>query len=923
MQIAVMPAPAVAVVVVIFSSLIDGIFSIAVDSSMKAAVPATWRSRLDMAVEELDTTVADLEISHQGGLLSHLNTTRHISSTSVAGSVASRHGGSGGPATLGEYCAGEATEQERHMQMKPGQKVQANWGKYGTYYPGKIKEKNDDGSIDVDYDDGFEEDNMSPNLVKPVQEDEDEESEEGGAKQATQRNDAACKIVEILEKIKQALKDLEPKVAAWLAAQRAKIAKNVSPQQVNPAVAAPAAAPPGAPSASDSEELEELKAELANLDARIAELKKLKQENAEALHKAIPTSAPSTGVQTVNDLIAQYKAKIVERNSEIQSLLKDIEAQEQELARIGALQVSLDAILAVMSDLEKDAEEAKRKRDELERNGELDPDLRMLLDKIIEELKKMRERVDNLMAIEAKNKARKAEAKKKAELALQAAKEKGDKAAEEEAKRAKDEAEEAAKAADLETLKAAQDVKKDLDEAAKGADDLDTGLHPHGAKWWRYRYEHSFIEAVLMIFVSVLMLFWSRMMKMLRHYVKVWGLPRGATMLSHIEEIDQEVHGTFYSVWLTSFAQQMMVCILVYFTVWILAKTGLLSIFTIVLKPTPHFHVPLTAEEYRELALDITSIYFFAIFLYFCLMFPVAHDTREFTSSLEEMSQGSEFERLQSEESPRDPSIGLLSSSIRVKAAKALMGTALRRGSTMQLAHNTFDVYMDEEMPKRQEPDAKEICRLLGDDMGAFPMYKYLILDVRITTLTILECSWSMWLPVVVAFLCFTLLHRFAHIGYVRIMFGFIAFTLVIIGGMAWYTTRVSKILKEATGISPRVGPKTSLSANSSDKEQEPDKPPFTIAASTVLSLFQFALFFLCYGVARMTCQTWMWTMHFWTVFGLTCFALVQAMLFIIIVSPAIPSFCAVMSLPPNIDTDKLEVMLHVCKSITLTSRGC
>merc|ERR1719321_2075238 len=81
-----------------------------------------------------------------------------------------------------------------------------------------------------------------------------------------------------------------------------------------------------------------------------------------------------------------------------------------------------------------------------------------------------------------------------------------------------------------------------------------------------------------------------------------------------------------------------------------------------------------------------------------------------------------------------------------------------------------------------------------------------------------------------------------------------------------------------------------------------------------VLRVFQFALFFLCYGVARMICQPWMWNLHFWTVLCLTVVAFIKVILFVTLISPAIPSFCAVMALPPNVDSDNLAVMLHVAR---------
>merc|ERR1719230_889384 len=49
--------------------------------------------------------------------------------------------------------------------------------------------------------------------------------------------------------------------------------------------------------------------------------------------------------------------------------------------------------------------------------------------------------------------------------------------------------------------------------------------------------------------------------------------------------------------------------------------------------------VPDTGEEYRRLAFDICTIFFFAIMFYYCLMWSVAHETREMTLLLEGFDQ--------------------------------------------------------------------------------------------------------------------------------------------------------------------------------------------------------------------------------------------------------------------------------------------
>merc|ERR1719183_2021428 len=105
-----------------------------------------------------------------------------------------------------------------------------------------------------------------------------------------------------------------------------------------------------------------------------------------------------------------------------------------------------------------------------------------------------------------------------------------------------------------------------------------------------------------------------------------------------------------------------------FLTVWILAKTALADLAPQVIQSSDDMRVPTTGAEYRHLALDICTIYFFAISFYFCLMFAVAHDTYNVTEALEH------FEGI-----PHTP---------RSKAAKA--NASLRRASTSKISAATM-----------------------------------------------------------------------------------------------------------------------------------------------------------------------------------------------------------------------------------------
>jgi hypothetical protein len=401
--------------------------------------------------------------------------------------------GNDGPATLAEYCAGGQTRQERQTAIDEGTRVKANWEGYGTMYPGKITDKNGDGSVDIKYDDGFTENRVDVDDVKV------RKNQGSLLQQTAPRDDPACKLQDFLEKLKKQLEAINGMVHQWLAAQRAKVAGDKAspppPASMKPVVRAANAAPAPAVAAdaAHSDELEKLKAELADRDKFLAELEKMVADNEKELQRHSPQPAPPPGIASVDDLISEYKQKIAQRDARIAELQKVIQQQQNELAQLSGNQLSLSEIDAAVRDLEKDVADAERKRDELEAAGQLDPELRHIIDSIIEALKKLRAKVDNLMLLEAKAERERAVADKAAAEAAARAREEAkaegrdpEEAAKEAVEDAKRKTSETLKSADLEAMKAAQEMGKDLEEAGEGATKLDTGLHPHGEKWWRY-----------------------------------------------------------------------------------------------------------------------------------------------------------------------------------------------------------------------------------------------------------------------------------------------------------------------------------------------------------------------------------------------------------------------------------------------------
>jgi hypothetical protein len=872
--------------------------SLAADAEVQMSIANTVDESMTIGSEAFSDAAADAEMGSDLGMDLGLEA---FQSSEASSAPTDGGGDGGGPATLAEYCAGKGTANEESSKVKEGTKVKADWNEYGTMYPGKVTDENRDGTVDVKYDDGFTEKRVNADDFKVVK---SKKTKKANEKKVKPRNDPACKLQEFLDKLKEQLRKLNQMISEWAAAQRAKVtgAKPVPkpPPNLKPVktAAAPSAAPPGAPaSAEETDDLEKLKAQLADRNEYIKELKAQVAEINEQLQAHQPVAAPApAGIRTVADLIAEYKAKIAERDNEIQELQQEIKDKLKELDRLSGKQLSLKEVEAAVDALEIDVTSAKQKRDKLEEDGELDPELRSVIDSIIEAIKKMRKKVDNLVALEAEAGAERLEAEREAKAAAEAARkqaqedgldaEEAEKLAQVAEEESKSSAHEKAKDADLKAMKAAQDVSKDLEEAEKGAEKLDTGLHPHGAKWWRYRYEHSHIEALLMVFISFLMVLWSKIFEELHLLVHGWANDGNSTAAA--EEVEAETHGAVLVSWLRFFGEQMFVCVFVFLSVWLIAKSMLIDFFPLIIKPSEDMRVPTDPDEYRRLALDICTIFFFAIVFYFALMFPVALQTRHVTHELEQHQKRS---------APQNRRSNMAAMS------QAIMGGISVTGEDYANDKKHFVKYLERE--RNIDTDVLEISRLLGDNLDSFPLASYLILNIRVTTCRLFTFGWLMWLPIICLFIGLMLLHRFAHMGYVRIMCGASVLFLAILIGMSWLTRSVKKHQEMDM---------------QNERRQEKTLQNQLPTELIVLTSMQFSLFFMCYGAARMICQPWMWELHFWPVLCLTIVAVLSAALFIVIVTPAIPAFVAAMALPPYVDAENMKQMKSIAKDVNQKS---
>jgi len=519
-----------------------------------------------------------------------------------------------------------------------------------------------------------------------------------------------------------------------------------------------------------------------------------------------------------------------------------------------------------IANIAADLEEIRLKRNKLEKQGRLDPDLQVMVDQVLEQEKALRLQFDMLIQAEKQADA----AAKAAEQAREAARA-ADQAAADAAKKTEEAAQSVATVADTSLRVAAESMATELSVVKDKANLLDTGVHPNGAKWWRYRYEHAYIEALLMVFITWLMLFWEKLVNFVRE--KVYEQ-------SHAKKNDIVTHGTMFVHWFEYLGVELMAVLLVAVTVWASAKFGFFTLFPFIFKGGDDLHVPDTAMEYRRLAIDQVILLGLTVVCYFLLMASVVY------ASTAKMAKWAEYEK-----------------TILSKETDSVEAPALSAERRLVTIANTQDDYLvlrrNFMLALQSAPFASEAVQRFSRKETSFSFWKYLRVCGRKAIQGMLRFGSLVWLAIIITFLALMLLHRFAHVGYVRIMAMFMLVLVVTLGAMTYTVSWVTKQISEACELSQTSGLSSRIE-------------------TFVSLLVHYTLFFLCYGAIRMTCQRWMWQLHFWPVLTLTLVIVLLVVLFVIFIAPMFPSFAAAMALPPFIDAEELKVMEELADGDTM-----
>jgi len=381
---------------------------------------------------------------------------------------------------------------------------------------------------------------------------------------------------------------------------------------------------------------------------------------------------------------------------------------------------------------------------------------------------------------------------------------------------------------------------------------LDTGVHPHGDKWWRFRYEHAYVESMMMIFICTLMLLVDQAVRALRHHIY---------SLTDYDRVANDTRGTMYVKWLEAFANELMTSLIVYLLLWIMCQTGVFEYLPELLRGSSGLHKPSTGEEYRLLALDICVVLFFTILFYFFILFSVAQSC---TQSL-----------VAWDKPEHDP-------------------------GRHKFNYDDMHAYLINSVEFIEPVWRERLMKVLGPaGVENFNLRKYITLATTHCCYHMIMFGWLIWGLIILTFLGFMISHGVLHVSYIRI-----ALVYAIMAGIMFVP-----IVRAIQQIQENLVPGEGHCRNAVKASWIHRALPTELLICTML---HYCLFFLCYFAARMVCQPWMWELHFWPVCILTCCVLCIAICFYFLIAPVIPIFAACTALPPYVDDDNLDIMKQI-----------
>jgi len=400
----------------------------------------------------------------------------------------------------------------------------------------------------------------------------------------------------------------------------------------------------------------------------------------------------------------------------------------------------------------------------------------------------------------------------------------------------------------------------DIREVRKFSAEMDTEVIPGNKKWWRYRWEYCYVEALLLILLCVLAIIWEGIYNLIRARINYLSTKSPFFKAS-------QHHNTLYFNWFVYMTGEFSVLLCVVFTLWVLDHFGIFELWiSVQYDIAPEIHQPATRNIYSRQAYDIAMQLFFAMAIFYALCMAIV------VSAVHKERNWKDFET---------------NSAVTTRSSFSVVSIV---GDDEE--YQAMKQYFDEASQHEMGP--------------TFQFWLYLSLNVRHNMTDIYNIKVLTWVVFLVTFIVFLLSHRYLHLSYIHLFAVLGALDLLIFGGMIWL------LHQEKVWLATE----TQRGSSQASQDKKPSIHEKYATERWVCIALQILLFFLCYGIARILCSPWTWLFYFYLALGIIVVFIIFALFFRLYLAPTIILFMAIMCLPPYLDEGNKKMLAESCATV-------
>lgn len=496
------------------------------------------------------------------------------------------------------------------------------------------------------------------------------------------------------------------------------------------------------------------------------------------------------------------------------------------------------------------------------------------------------------------------------------------------------------------------EVETSAESVEVAAFDLQTGVHPHGLKWWRFRWEYSLIEAIMLIFLILLVMITHACINKGQSITAVF-MPTKMVGFSSMLNL--------HNITFTTCVKEFAVLGVLQGVIWIMNQFGF---FDWMLTHSPalaarepmamaqmngalslaqvaasfSMHLPNTGADLVYTLRCVNMHLFLGIAFYFLVMYHVVVSAIHIFSMFLEAEDDGAHEKYQSALSIEHflsgtPRGGLRDADVSRLTVSAGGGMPKRRTTSFQefgssstsaalrwtggCLKKTEDFqnvrrYFIHHVLKRQDlceylVKEAELAddKALEDTLHRIYLYRYLSVHIRKRLIEMIIIDVRIWLAMVFVLVCDVGLHVFAHVSFVEILPLYITLAFSV---QVWQIRHAHSQLKI-------IASHEAATATAEDPSEE-ERHGNSFGQRHRLDLWtvrvqQLILLLICYSGARVLASPYMWTDYF----NLSCFII--AVLFLLYLFHVfigtiwIILDMIVYSLPPYINDDEKVALVE------------